>query len=200
MSDVNPGDVCQVNLIGDIDSSDEIIQSYQFQLDSGDTGKTADQAFEDWYEILLALWAIIDNLFTIRTMFRSIRAKNVTTSQLLGELGFATPFVGLGVGSQAAYQATMPIAFTTVHPRIILKKMIGPLATNAFGDEGLIVQASMIVGATYASMLLAPLVATLGTWHYGHQSPIALQFVDPIAAAVSKRPGALGRRRAGRGS
>lgn len=200
MADVDPNDVCEVALIGDIDSTDEIVQAYQFTLTTGSTGMTGAMAFADWLEIFEALWTVIDALFTFRTAFRSIRAKNITKGTLLGEAGISPVLVGAAPGDQMPYQTTIPVSFSTIYPRVILKKMLGPLAATAIGTNGFVDAAAEAIAATYATMLISSFVSTNGDWKYGYQSPVALTFVRPVAGAVSKRPGGLNRRRAGRGS
>lgn len=200
MSSVNPGDVCSVALVGDIEGADEIVQSYQFRLGEAQPAHTTQESFEDWVVIFEAIWVIIKALYTYRTVFRSIRARNLTQGTLLGEHGLASVLAGGNISEQAAYQATMPVSFGTKVSRVILKKMLGPLADDAFDAGGLMSDASLIVGSHYIAHMLVPLVGTHGNWVYGYQSPIALSWVEPVSGKASKRPGALGRRRAGRGS
>lgn len=198
--DVDNNDVVAVSLIGDVAGSDEIVQSYQFRLRNQVLGVSAADMFSDLLELFTAVWAIIDNLYTVQTIFRDIRARNVTKGTLLGVSSVIPPLAGLGIGFQAAYQTTLPVTFSTVVPRVMLRKMLGPVDVNVIDGDGFVTASAQVVMAAFAAQVLGVFSATNGDWEYGYQSPVALDWVVPQAATITAKPGGLNRRRAGRGS
>ncbi len=196
---VQQGEVVRIDVVGDIDNVDLIVQSYQGQLDSAVT-LTPAEAVADWSAFFGTLWELIKAAHNTLVVFRRLRAQNLTTLELLGEQTFGTPRVGTAVGDALANQITMPVSFPTVVPRVMLRKLWGPASEgniDADGTFGSAILEDAIDGAAY---MLESLDLGNGIWTYGYLSPKTLAFERPISAFVTEVPGTLRRRRKGQGA
>lgn len=191
-------DVMKVDMIGDIDNSDEIVQAYQFQLISG--GIDNDLTLDDLLELLTLVWAVVDGLINIRTVFRRIRVSNLTQDTILGDRVFSPVLAGAVDGEAVPNQVTAPVSFKTDVPRVILRKHLGTLSKPSLTADGFITAGAQAFMALYGVAMLADHVMTNGTYIYGYLSPKTLGFEVPTTAFFTAVTGTQRRRRVGVGS
>jgi hypothetical protein len=193
------GQIVRADYIGDFNASDMLAQVYQFKLLSGGPLDEADM-LDDLEEIFDTIWDIIKGLHSVLVAFRKVRSQLVPTGTLLGDLTFASPYLGTSADDVSAVTQTMPVSFKTVVPRVILRKSWGPPAENQINQTGGLTAAAVTALGTAAAALLANLVMTNGTWEYGYYSPKTTSWETPVTAVTTSRPGTMARRRVGRGS
>ena len=196
---VSQNQVVRFDVRGLIDDTDQIVQSYQARLSSATTLTDA-QALTDWANIFVNLWTIIKSIHNIYVEFTNVKAQNVSTGTLMGDLNFTTAQVGTGTGDALANQLTLPVSFATVIPRVMMRKLWGPGAEGGIGVDGLYSSTAITVALNGAAFLMVPLVGTTGTWEYGYLSPKTVNFEVPTGALVTAIPGTTRRRRRGVGS
>jgi hypothetical protein len=199
MPDVQPLEVVRVDLIGDFNASQEIVQSYQFRNLGGVT--VAPESFlDDMEELLGALWQLAKGFHSVLTAFRRIRAQNVSTGQLLGVRALGAALVGNQIDQPVAVQTTAVLSFPTTTPRVILKKMYGPITENQLNATGAFNPQTQIELANVGAFLLTLYNATNSQYQYGYQSPKALSWVVPVGAQFITAPGSRRSRKPGVGS
>lgn len=196
---VSVGDILRVDVVGDIEEADEIVQVYQLRMISGEpmtNAVTIDNLLE-WFE---DAWLLIKQLHAVATVFRRLRAQNDVTKDLIGEEAFDTPLAGVVAGDTLPGQVCIPLTFKTDVPRVMPRKLYGPIADGLLTATGRVGATGLTVLGNVAADLLAPMLTTDATWQYGYNSPKSLDFEVPSVAVYTNVPGALHRRRWGRGS
>jgi hypothetical protein len=193
------GDVLRVDLVGDINSVDDMIGVYQYQITAGSDISNA-ELLDDLAAIMTAIVTIIKAFSTAVAVWRRIRVQNITQDVLVGEADFAAPIAGTGTGSTGPNQASLIFNFKTSVPRVILRKYIGPLGEDILGTTGLMLAAYVDEAADYIVELLTEQVGSYGSYLYGYQSAKAGGFIAPDIGYVNAIPGMRGSRRAGVGS
>lgn len=195
---VNPGEVVRVDWVGDFDGTDQIVNTFQFRLDSG-TALTEAEALVDFIEILEGLHALITALLSTLHVIRRIRAQNVSTGQLVGEMNFTPALVGTAAGEVSATQVAGIMNFPTLTPRVIGRKYIGPIAEDAIDADGRFTTTGQARLNNAAAFLVGAHIQTNGTWTFGFLSPKTAAFEEFNTFNSSPVPGTQRRRRLGRG-
>lgn len=196
---VEIGDIVRADAIGDWNLATEIVQSYQFQLQSGGT-LTNDEAMDDLADIFSDLWEIIQGFMSILMLVRRLKGRLVPSGDLIGEATFTPPLDGTIATEISSTTVTMPLSFLTLVPRVILRKSFGPALEAAIDSDAQFTASVLAMLAQMAAFLLEDKVEVNGTWRYGYFSPKTLGFVVPVGAVFSNAPGTMARRRLGRGS
>ena len=195
----NDNDILSVDVKGDFNGTEEIVASYQLQLD--DVGGLADtlvlEDIEEWVE---ALYAIVRSLLSILTVIRSFRVQNLTQDILLGEVTLATPIAGLLTGHATAPGVAILATFPTRYPRVVGAKYWGPTADEALDSVGKVDATRITVCNSAIALLTATYSATNGDYDYGYNSPKVMDFVPFTEGQSHTEPAYQRRRRRGRGS
>lgn len=193
------GQTMRLDLVGDTLGVFENVQSYQY-VNVGIEGVSSAEALSDAVEILTALFAIVSQLHNIVTIFRKIRAQNVQTLELLGLELLDPTWPGLVVDQLSTHQSTAVLSFPTVIPRVILKKMFGPLSEGSLDAEGLLTAGPQSLLAQAGAEMLSLQECTYTDWLYGYYSPKTLANEFPIGAQFITAPGSRRSRKPGVGN
>ena len=183
----------------EFDATEDVVNVYQFRLASG--GPMSDEeAVDDILEILEVIYTIIRAGLSILQLFEDVRIFNVTQSVLLGVHEWPTLTAGTAAGDPTPPGVAAVLNFSTIIPKVSLRKYFGVFTEGAVGTTGLWLAPDVANVADIGTELLAPLVATNGTWSYGYISPKILGWVSPNGATNNNIPGYQRRRKQGRGS
>ena len=196
---VTNGDIFRVDVVGDYNATDDLVNVYQLQKIAGANISEA-LAVQDIRDFMDALYTIIKGLQGALAVWRRVRVQNVQTGILLGELAFAAAITGTEAGDSGVAQAAMVASFGTVVPKVTPRKYWGPVAESLTTQWGMMGATALSRGADAAAYLLANQVLTNGTWQYGYFSPKSSSWQEPVAALVSAAPGMRRSRRIGTGS
>lgn len=192
-------DIIRVDVLGDLDTTNQIVNSYQFQVSSTFTLTNAD-VLTDLATLLRAMYDAVKALTTVLTVWRRIRVQNITSGLLVGEQDFATPVAGGSSGEQGAFQSAGLVSFKTAVPRVVMRKYL-PVSEAATGPDGKLTAAAVALLATMGTTLLNPLVgASTASYRFGYLSPKTQTFEVPNSRLVSQVIATQRRRRPGVGS
>ncbi len=126
------GAIFRVDLIGNVLAVDEVVMSAMFMMiDGTDIGN--DDILADFKNIYQDLWDDIKSVYSNEVTFTHVRVQDQVTKELVGESAYGSPLVGTDAGAMTAQQATIPISLKTLIPKVILRKLIGPLGAAAIG-------------------------------------------------------------------
>jgi hypothetical protein len=195
----NVGDVIRVDVIGSMNSVNEVVNTYQFRI--GGAGALTDtELLDDVLVFIRALYDAIKGLFTAIVVWRRIRAYNLTQNTLIGEEDFATAVTGTASGEQGAYQVAGLVSFKTNIARVVMRKYL-PLAEGYTNNTGTIEASAVTLLNTFGTTLLAPFTGSSGkTYTFGYNSPKTGGFIVPNGRTTSLTPVIQRRRRPGVGS
>lgn len=181
---VQQGEVVRVDVLGDINSADLDVNSYQMQLVTAGPVADAD-VLTDLRDVFDTLYNLIAAVVHAGVVFRRIRAANLSQGTLIGEVPFAAPIPGISTNDQLPNQLAGVVSFKTNIPRVVLRKFYGPGAENHNIADGTISASAVGSLVGIGASLLTDQVATAGTWRYGYLSPKTQTFVVPLSASVS---------------
>lgn len=196
---VTNGQVIRVDAQGDFDGTEDIVNVYQFQMQSGGPVNEND-VLGDMLVILTALTNLIKALHTATTVWRRIRAQNISNGILLGVLPFAAPIAGTASGDSGAPGVAGLISLPSAVPRVVPRKYFGPLSESNLGATGLLAAGTLTTLTSIATILTNDQTTSSHTYRYGYLSPKTGTFVIPSAAVITSVPAYQRRRRQGRGS
>lgn len=192
-------DVVEASARLEFDAIDDVVNVYQFRLASGGP-LTDDEGVDDILEILEVLYTIILGAISTIELFRDIRLFNVTQQILLGLHAWPSLINGGAIADALPPGCAAVVNFSTIVPKVTLRKYFGVFTTGAMGEDGLFTGLTVASVAEAATYLLAPIAATNGLWVYGYISPKILGWVSPNGATNNNIPGYQRRRKQGRGS
>lgn len=195
----NLNDVLRVDVIGDFDGTDELINVYQVRQTNVAALSDA-EVLEDLKDFFEALYTIFQAVFTILTVYRRVKVFNVTTNTLIGELAFDTVVQGTQTGDPGAPGICVVANFNTQVPRVILRKFIGPVAEANLDGNGRLSPTATNAVFNGGLTLLSDIIGTFGSYRYGYLSSKTLAFEQPTIVSVENIPGYQRRRKQGRGS
>lgn len=196
---VAPQDVLRIDVIGDFNTSNALVNSFQFKHTAGTSISDAD-TLTDWVALLRALYDAMKALWTALVIWRRIRIQNLTTGLLVGEQDFATPVTGTATGAQGAIQASVLLTLKTNVPRVVMRKYL-PLAQTQQGSTSTVIGSAVTLVQTFGSALLVTQTGLSGhTWKFGYKSPKTGQFEEPLSRSVSNVIATQRRRRPGVGA
>lgn len=197
MADQN--DVLRVDVIGDVDAVQTIVNTYQFvQTSSGST--TDSELLDDIEDIVDAILVIIKAIMTATTLIRRFKVFNVTSGLLVGERTLAAAVAGTGGTSPAPYQVAHVVNFPTNVPRVIMRKYIGTVDEAQIGAGGKPGSGALAVSASFIALMIAEFSETNGTYHYGYLSPKTSSFHKATEGNASTLFGTRRSRKIGQGS
>lgn len=196
---VATGNVVRVDVLGDMDVTNQVVNSYQFRL--GGVGSWPDdEVLTDLITLLRALYDAAKGLFTAIVVWRRIRVQNLTTGLLVGERDFVTPVTGTATGDQGAFQSAGLISFKSNIPRVVMRKYLPVSESMQTGDGRLIAGAQTLMNA-FGDTLLSPMFGATGaSYFFGYSSPKTAGFVEPLGRQISAVVATQRRRRPGVGS
>lgn len=196
---VQDEDVLELTVIHDNDVSGEVINRFQYRIDTPTPVEDAN-VLEDIADLIEVLYNIVSHMIAIANVFREVRVHNVTQDRLMGSTDAGTYTGGESAGDDMPQGTAGYFHFTTAVPRVILSKYLPPSTEGDKSTDGKPTTASM---ALMAAMVTAMLVGhTSGTAHYdyGHFSPKVLAWVVPQVGTVSSLYAYQRRRKPGRGA
>jgi hypothetical protein len=188
------GDVVRVDLIGDTNSADQFITSWEYKIIAAPANNS--ELIADLLVLFAAIANVFKSLATALQAWRSIRVQNLTTGEVLGIYDFPAAVLGNVTGDPGARQISALLSFPTGFSRVVLRKYPCPLAEGRLTNVGRVdaaVMADVITNLT--PYTLADYVGTNGTYQYGYQSQHLGQWVVPIAVFSTVIPSSQGRRR-----
>jgi hypothetical protein len=196
---VAPQDVIRIDVIGDFNGTNALVNSYQFKHTSGTSISDAD-FLTDLAALLRALYDAMKALWTALVIWRRIRAQNLTTGLLVGELDFSTPVTGTATGDQGAIQSAALVTLKTNVPRVVMRKYL-PICENGVDGTSRLTSATVTVLNTFGTALLTPQTGLSGhTYVFGFKSPKTSNFEIPLTRATASVVATQRRRRPGVGS
>jgi hypothetical protein len=196
---VLPSDVVRVDVIGDMNTTNEVVNTYQFQYNSGVTLTDSD-FMTDMLALIDALYTAAKAVWTSVVIFRRIRAYNLTAGTLLGEAPFAAPIVGTLAGEQGAFQVAGLTSFKTTLARVTMRKYL-PIGEGAVDSVSRLSGPVVTALNTFGTTLLNPIVVPSGrVYRFGYLSPKAGGFIAPTSRQVSLVAATQRRRKPGVGS
>lgn len=193
---VAPGDVIRIDVIGDFNTTSLLVNSYQFKHTSGTSISDAD-FLTDWIALMRALYDAMKALWTATVIWRRIRAQNITTGLLVGELDFTTTVVGTSAGDMGAIQAAALLTLKTNVPRVVMRKYF-PVCELQVDSASRVVSGGITLLNTMGSALLVTQTGLSGhTYKFGYLSPKTSNFEEPntrlaapvVATQRRRRPG-----------
>lgn len=193
------GQVLRTDLVADFDGVDDIVNVFQHQLSSSSTVEDA-TLLSDLLTIMTAIATIIKGVSNLLTVWNRIRVTNHTTNTLVGEAAISPTIAGTVSGDSNAPGVSACVLFKTNIPRVVLRKFLGPVSTNALTADGRLGGGVVAVMTNLGLELLEPQVIGSNTYTYGYDSPKALSFVVPTIVSFSTIPAYQRRRRQGVGA
>lgn len=196
---VAPQDVVRIDVIGDFATTNLLVNSYQFKHTSGTAISDAD-FLTDWVALLRALYDAAKALYAASVIWRRIRAQNITTGLLVGELDFSTPVTGTAAGDQGAIQVAALLTLKTNVARVAMRKYF-PVAEINVDASSRITAGAVTLLQTFGSALLVTQTGLSGhTYKFGYLSPKTTHFEEPLSRLVSSVAATQRRRRPGVGA
>lgn len=187
------------DVIGDVEGVDEVVMSFQM-LNTGGVSVTYEQALDDFEEFIRALWTLIEAIYTTTVVFRRITGKNESKGELMGGKALIPALAGFTASALCPRQATAVLSFPTVLPRVITKKMFGPLSVNAIQSNGTLTTGVQAMLAAAGAFMLLEYTATNTALKYGSFSPKKPGWIEPTGWQFITAPGARRSRKPGVGS
>lgn len=196
---IAPNDVVRIDVIGDLDTTEDVVNVYQFKHTSGSSISDAD-FLTDWALLFRALYDAMKAMWTAVMVWRRIRAVNLTSGLLVGERDFSTPVIGTDASQMSSFQTAALITFKTNVPRVVMRKYL-PIAEDQFGGNSRLQAGTITVFETFGSALLTTQTGVSGhTYKFGYLSPKTGNFEEPLSRLVSPVLATQRRRRPGVGS
>lgn len=193
------GDVVRVDVVGDFDTTEDLVNVYQFRAETVVDGSD-NAVLTDMATFMRAQYDLLDGLWAANIVWRRIRMANLTTDTLLGEKEFTTTVVGSASGDQGAIQSAILLSLKTNVPRVVMRKYF-PIAESSIDGTSRAVTAAQNLVNTYGTTLLQVINAASGNaYRFGYLSPKVAGFVIPNSRQVSPIVATQRRRRPGVGS
>lgn len=193
------GDIVRVDLVGEFNQTEDVVNSFRYEIVAAPASNG--DLLDDLKELIEIIVNIIDSVAAALMVWRSIRAYNESTSEVLGEAFFDTPIAGKATGQPGAPHVAALLTMPTGIGRVVLRKYIGPVAESNIDDDGrwFATNASNIATAM-AGVLIGNQNATNGTYRYGHFTQVVGAFVSPNAVVANTSLATQRRRRYNVGS
>ena len=193
------GDVIEVTVIHDNDTSGEQVNRFQFMVLAGGPISDSD-LLDDVKTIIETLYILVVSIISLRNVLREVGVFNKTQSILIGVTTAGT-YVGGNATDPASPQGVSPYCyFKTNIPHVILSKYLPSVAQARIGISGLWTSPTLGATTAFAVRLLASFTELSGSYQYGHQRPVILDFIYPHVAVIPLEPAYQRRRKPGRGS
>lgn len=196
---VQTGDVIEAVAGMEFNQAEDVMNVFQFQylgipaLDEADV-------LDDIVEILETVYTTVVAILAVITVFKDIRATNITQSVILGTTNWPTLVDGSAVGDTTPPGVAGLVNFATDVPRVAPRKYIGVMTESNVAATGLFAVAATNALSAFGAALLGVLSPTTGTYRYGYLSPKTGVFESVVSAVVTNVPAYQRRRKQGRGS
>lgn len=193
------GDVIEVTVIHDNDTSGEQVNRFQFMVLAGAPISDAD-LLDDIQTIVETLYNLVIAIISLRNVLREVGVFNKTQDLLVGVTGAGT-YTGGDATDPASPQGVSPYCyFKTNVPHVILSKYLPSVSQSRIGISGLWTSPTLGATTAFAVRLLASFTELGGSYQYGHWRALAEEFVFPSVAVIPLEPAYQRRRKPGRGS
>lgn len=193
------GEILEVVLLADFDSTEDVVNVFQFQKTNAGEISNAD-VIEDMLDVVADIILVLKALVNVLTVFQAIRVKNITDNELLGLVPLPVPIAGTGTGDSEAPGVATLMWFPTGVPHVMGRKFFGTLPESVIGSDAKFTSGHMTNIAAVASVLVNPFTAPNGTYQYGIKSTKTGTWIPFLTAAWENVPAYQRRRRQGRGS
>lgn len=193
------GDVLRVDVVGDFDTTEDLVNTYQFRCETVVDGSD-NTLLEDFRVFFRAQYDLMDALWSANILWRRVRCANITTSTLVGERDFTTPVTGTATGEQGAIQSAILLSLKTNVPRVVMRKYF-PIAESSIDGTSRATTAAQTLTNNFGTLLLTVINAASGNaYRFGYLSPKVAGFVIPQSRQTSPIIATQRRRRPGVGS
>jgi hypothetical protein len=199
MENPSVGDILQLDIIGDINGAQEVMNSWQFKV-LDDAGFVNQGVVDELKELVEIVLNIIDNMYSLIAIFRRFRARNITTGEATIIIELDAPHPGLLAGTAGPAGAGIMFGFRTAQKKALLKKFFSPVSTGAFAADGTLSTTTISSATSALANFLADIPTVLGNFQYGYQSPVSASWLVPTGGYVPAEPAYQRRRRFGTGS
>jgi hypothetical protein len=196
---VNQGDIIQAVAAMEWDGVEDVLNIYQFQLQSP-ASVTEAGVISDLTDFLDSAYDVLKLFLTTLLTFKEIRLLNKTQDVILGTFPWPTLVAGTGATDTQAPGVCALINFTTTKPRVSPRKYLGVFTEGALGANGAFGPSVVAALAIFAGLFIGDIVQPNGTYLYGYDSPKTLQFETPNGVSTGSVPAYQRRRKQGRGS
>lgn len=196
---VNVNDVLRVDVEGDFDGSELIMNSYQFRHE-GASAISDQDAKDDMRQLLEGLCNAIDFLYDVLVVFRRIRVQNLTTGLAMGEEPFATPVTGTGLGGATPPGIAALVEFGLENSNGKARKFYGPVAQNALSSQGNLLSTWVTPLVAAVESFFSPILVVNSVWEFGHLGGTPATWSQWTTIEGSTNPAYQRRRRRGRGA
>lgn len=196
---VASGAFLRVDVIGDMDVTNQVVNTFHMQYISGSTASET-EVLEDLIELFRALYDAAKGLFTAIVIWRRIRVQQITSGLLVGEMDFVTPVTGTATGDQGAFQSAGLVSFKSSYPRVTMRKYLPVSESMTTNDGRLIAGAQTLLNAFGTTLLSNMTAASARSYRFGYHSPVVGSWVLPNGRTTSPVVATQRRRRPGVGS
>jgi hypothetical protein len=196
---VSQDNVLELSARMEFNGTEDVVNVFQFiKTDAGSI--TDSEAVDDVLDVLEGLYTFIIALYSVLLVFRDVRVFNRTTQELLGVHLWPTLVAGLQAQNATAPGVCAVVNFSTIVPKVSLRKYFGVLTEASVGPAGAFGVGTTSAVALMGAFLLEEHIEAAANWQYGYFSPKTLSFVVPNGSSNDSIPGYQRRRKHGRGS
>lgn len=192
------GDVIQLTIEAEHDNSEIINNVYDFKILGGSYSSVA-----EWQIALLQLTddilTIVDGLCTALTVWKRIRAKNISTGDPTEHIELGADVPGTVAGDCLPAGVAILTVFRTDRAKTNLRKYIGPTGETLNDADGQWTTAALTGTAAFAALLSAAITTTYAVFEYGHYDQVLLTWHPPLTSYIAAEPAYQRRRRRGVG-
>lgn len=195
----NQFDIFEVTARAEFNAAEDVTNVFQFQyLDAPSITEAV--TVTDILNIIEQVYAILDAAMSVLLLFQDIRIANLTQVTLLGVHPWPTLTGGAEVNPPTAPGVALLTNFSTVVPRVGMRKFWGVFTDGNSDPDGTFSAALQGAGASAAALMLLPMTGPVGNYQFGYLSPKTAAFEVPVGSVTSEVPAYQRRRRQGRGS
>lgn len=179
--------------------ADDVVNVWQYRYEDATPISDA-QGISDVIAILEIFYTVLVAAQSVLQIYRDIRFRNVTQGTILGTHPWPTMTVGGGAADPVPFGVAGIINWTTLKPRIGMRKFLGVFTEANVTTGGVFSSALVSAMSTAAGPTLAPQAIGGRNYQFGYQSPKTGLWEVPTSFLVTDVPGYQRRRKPGRGS
>lgn len=192
------GDVIEFTLEAEHDNSEIINNVFQFKVVGGSFINET-----QWIITLLELadeiLDILDGLATAYTVWKRLRARNITTMDPTLHVELAADVPGTVAGDCLPAGVAMLAVFRTDRPKTNLRKYMGPIGETLNDVDGQWSISALVGGVAMTVLLLDTISTVFANFEYGFFDKVLDTWHIPQSAYVPAEPAYQRRRRRGVG-
>lgn len=196
---VNQNDVLEGAARTEFAGQDDVVNVWQYQYQDA-TPITDAQGISDVIALLEIFYTVLVAAQSVLQLYRDLRFRNVTQAQVLGTHPWPTMTIGGGAADPTPPGAAAVLNWTTLKPRIGMRKFLGVFTEANVTPAGVYSAALVASIVTAAAPTLAVQTVSGRNWRFGYQSPKTGLFEVPTSYLIQDIPGYQRRRKQGRGS